>query len=93
MMFDQFNTGHDMRTCCPSCSSAIFVKNGLNRHGDQNHRCLECGRQFVLDPQNKVISEETKDTVRKLLLEKLSLAGIYGCLILSNKNMRRPLEI
>src|SRR6187431_2505446 len=65
-----------MRTCCPSCSSEVFVKNGFSRYGDQNHRCLECGRQFVLDPQNKIISDETKDMVRKLMLEKLSLQGI-----------------
>ena len=65
-----------MRTCCPSCGSLAFVKNGFNRHGDQNHRCGECRRQFVLDPQNKIITDETKDLVRRLLLEKLSLRGI-----------------
>ncbi len=65
-----------MRSSCPSCGSLAFVKNGLNRHGDQNHRCIDCRRQFVLDPQNKIISEETRDIVRNLLLEKLSLRGI-----------------
>ena len=65
-----------MRTCCPCCQSLAFVRNGFNRHGDQNHRCQECGRQFVLDPQNKIISEETKTLIRSLLLEKLSLNGI-----------------
>jgi insertion element IS1 protein InsB len=74
-----------MRTCCPSCSSAAFVKNGFNRHGDQNHRCIECRRQFVLDPQNKIISDETKDMVRKLLLEKLSLQGICRVTNVSQK--------
>ena len=65
-----------MRTCCPSCGSIAFIRNGINQHGDQNHKCLECGRQFVLNPQNKIISDETKDLVRRLLLEKLSLRGI-----------------
>lgn len=65
-----------MRTCCPSCGSLAFVKNGFNHHGDQNHRCVECKRQFVLEPQNKIITDETKDLVRRLLLEKLSLRGI-----------------
>jgi insertion element IS1 protein InsB len=65
-----------MRTCCPSCGSKVFKKNGINQHGDQNHKCLECRRQFVLNPQNKIISEATKDLVRRLLLEKLSLRGI-----------------
>lgn len=65
-----------MRTCCPSCESVVFKRNGINQHGDQNHKCLTCGRQFVLDPHNKIISEETKDLIRRLLLEKLSLRGI-----------------
>jgi len=65
-----------MRSCCPSCNSKSFIKNGVNHHGDQNHKCLECNRQFVLDPQNKVITEETKALVRRLLLERLSLKGI-----------------
>ncbi len=35
--------------CCPKCSSKAFKRNGFTRHGKQNHRCLECGRQFSLD--------------------------------------------
>jgi transposase-like protein len=65
-----------MRTCCPSCGSLAFIRNGINQHGDQNHKCIECHRQFVLDPQNKIISDETKSLVGRLLLEKLSLRGI-----------------
>ena len=52
-----------MRTCCPSCQSVAFVRNGFNQHGDQNHKCLECGRQFVLNPQNKIISDETREFI------------------------------
>jgi len=74
-----------MHICCPSCSSEVCVKNGFNRHGDQNHRCLECGRQFVLDPHNKIISDKTKDMVCKLLLEKLSLQGICRVTNVSQK--------
>lgn len=33
-------------------------------------------RQFVLDPQWRRISDETKALIDKLLLEKISLAGI-----------------
>lgn len=65
-----------MRTCCPSCGSSAFKKNGINRHGNQNHKCLDCKRQFILNPENKIISEETKELVRSLLLERLSLRGI-----------------
>ncbi|CRX38659.1 Truncated transposase [Estrella lausannensis] len=39
---------------CPECGSEAFKKNGYTRHGKQNHRCLDCGRQFSCD--------ETEDT-------------------------------
>ena len=62
--------------CCPSCESSQIVKNGKTHSGKQNHKCRECGRQFVEDPQHKPIDDGTKRLVDKLLLEKLSLAGI-----------------
>ena len=61
---------------CPSCASKRIIKNGCIHNGKQNHKCKNCGRQFVKDPQNKVISQETKELIDKLLLEKLPLAGI-----------------
>ena len=61
---------------CPTCESESVVKNGSIHNGKQNHLCKDCGRQFVEDPQNKVISDETKVLVDKLLLEKIPLAGI-----------------
>ncbi len=61
---------------CPSCGSQHIVKNGMIHNGKQNHRCDSCHRQFVLNPQNKLISNETKALIDKLLLEKISLAGI-----------------
>lgn len=65
-----------MRSCCPNCGSKVFVRNGITLHGAQNHLCKECGRQFVLDPQDNVIPKTTKDLIDKLLLERLSLTGI-----------------
>jgi insertion element IS1 protein InsB len=61
---------------CPRCTSKQTVKNGHIHNGKQNHKCKSCGRQFVEDPQNKIISPETKELIDKLLLEKLPLAGI-----------------
>jgi transposase-like protein len=61
---------------CPLCASKRIIKNGCIHNGKQNHRCKDCGRQFVEDPQNKIISQETKELIDKLLLEKLPLAGI-----------------
>ena len=61
---------------CPSCQSSKIVKNGLIHNGKQNYRCKDCGRQFVENPQPKLLSQQTKDLVDKLLLEKIPLAGI-----------------
>lgn len=65
-----------MTLTCPSCNSSTIKKNGHIHNGKQNHRCLACGRQFVLNPQNKLIPEETREQVRQALLERVSLEGI-----------------
>lgn len=60
-----------MHIQCPQCASVAFKKNGYTRHGKQNHRCLDCGRQFSSEneeasvkdgPMNpiKLIEEETE---------------------------------
>jgi insertion element IS1 protein InsB len=61
---------------CPRCESKDVVKNGFIHNGNQNHKCKTCGRQFVEAPRQKIISEETKALIDKLLLEKIPLAGI-----------------
>jgi IS1 family transposase len=40
--------------------------------------CKECGRQFVGEPENRIIPHETKELIDRLLLERISLAGIAG---------------
>ena len=66
-----------MSSCpCPSCGSTKVVKNGRIHNGKQNYKCKDCGRQFVEDPQQKRISQQTKDLINKLLLERVPLAGI-----------------
>jgi insertion element IS1 protein InsB len=60
----------------PDCESKKVVKNGRIHNGKQNYKCKECQRQFVENPQQKRISQETKDLINKLLLEKIPLAGI-----------------
>lgn len=68
---------HPMSTgTCPSCSSQQIVKNGRTHYDKANHKCKVCGRQFVNNPQQKLISQETKVLIDKLLLEKIPLAGI-----------------
>ncbi len=61
---------------CPRCDCNHVVKNGFIHNGNQNFKCKRCGRQFVLNPKNKLIAQETKELIDKLLLEKLPLAGI-----------------
>ena len=68
--------GDAIMISCPSCESKHTVKNGRIHNGKQNYRYRGCGRQFVQAPQNKVIDQVTKDLLDKLLLERLSLAGI-----------------
>ena len=57
-------------------NQSYVVKNGFIHNGNQNHKCKACGRQFVEAPRQKIISEETKALIDKLLLEKIPLAGI-----------------
>ena len=61
---------------CPSCSSSQTVKNGHIHNGKQRFKCRECGRQFIEKPQKKIIDQETRALIDRLLLERLSLAGI-----------------
>ena len=61
---------------CPRCESEQIVKNGSIHTGKQKYMCKACNRQFVKDPENQPISDETKELIDKLLLEKLPLAGI-----------------
>lgn len=61
---------------CPKCGKNKIVKNGMTGYGKQNYRCKNCGRQFVRDNKKKTISQQTKDLIDDLLLEKIPLAGI-----------------
>lgn len=61
---------------CPNCGSVNIVKNGTIHNGKPKFSCKNCCRQFVINPQNKIIPQETWDLVDKLLLERISIAGI-----------------
>jgi transposase-like protein len=65
-----------MTITCPGCSASTIKKNGHIHNGKQNHRCLICGRQFVLNPDQKRIPQEHKKLIRQALLERVSLEGI-----------------
>jgi transposase-like protein len=61
---------------CPRCDSQHIVKNGHTHNGKQSFKCGDCARQFVIAPRHQPISESTRKLIDKLLLEKISLAGI-----------------
>ncbi len=61
---------------CPKCSSSRTVKNGRIHNGKQRFLCHECGRQFVEKPRKKIIDDATRQLIGRLLLERISLAGI-----------------
>lgn len=74
---------------CPSCGSEAASHNGHTRHGKQNYKCRDCGRQFVLDPQWQALSEEQKGLIERMLLERISLAGIARVLQRSEDCIQR----
>lgn len=65
-----------MNISCPHCHSKTIRKNGSIHTGKQKYECLSCKKQFVENPQNKVIPDDTKERIRRSLLERVSLEGI-----------------
>ena len=69
---------------CPCCVSNRIVKNGFIHNRNQNFKCKDCGRQFVLEPKNKLIGEETKNLIDAPTIRKNPLswdyARCYGCI-------------
>jgi IS1 family transposase len=61
---------------CPECHSDQIIKNGSIHNGKPKYSCKDCRRQFVADPQDRRIPDATKALIDKLLLERISLAGI-----------------
>lgn len=65
-----------MNTICPNCASTAIKKNGTIHNGKQKYECLTCRRQFVNEPNKKTIPEDTRERIRRSLLERVSLEGI-----------------
>jgi transposase-like protein len=49
-----------MDLLCPQCHSKAYKRNGFTRHGKQNHRCRECGKQFSAEP---IEAQENNDDI------------------------------
>ena len=61
---------------CPQCRSDRVVRNGRNASGTPTFLCRACGRRFVERPQAGPVPDDTKDLIRRLLGERMSLRGI-----------------
>ena len=65
-----------MKRRCPNCKRTRTKKNGHTHNGKQNHYCKACGRQFVENSEQILISDAQRERIRKLLLERVPLRGI-----------------
>jgi insertion element IS1 protein InsB len=74
---------------CPNCGSHDIVKNGTTRRGKQNHKCRDCRRQFVEDPQWRKIPPDSTALIDRLLLERIPLAGIVRVMRVSADWLQR----
>lgn len=70
---------------CPKCGSERTKKNGSTYRKQQKYQCNSCKFQFTENPKNKIISDDTKELIEKLLLEKIPLAGIVRVTGVSEK--------
>src|SRR4028119_1265137 len=75
--------------CCPRCGSEEVSRNGQTRHRKQNYKCRECGRQFVLNLTWEAITKEQQEIMSRMLLERISQAGIARVLQLSEDTVQR----
>jgi transposase-like protein len=62
--------------CLPNLCVFPNGQNGRIHNGKQRFKCDECRRQFVEHPQKKAIDSATRELIDRLLLERISLAGI-----------------
>jgi len=57
-----------MELTCPQCKSHASKRNGFTRHGKQNYRCLDCGRQYSLEPEVDLESQSKHKMEREILI-------------------------
>ena len=61
---------------CLHCLSESVSRNGFNDRGTQSYKCRDCRRRFVLTPKSLPLNDEERALLERLLLERLSIAGI-----------------
>ena len=70
---------------CPKCGSLNIVRNGSIANGKKKFLCKECSRQFVENPERRKITDAEWLIVDRLLLEKISMAGIARAVSISKR--------
>jgi transposase-like protein len=60
-------------------------KNAHIHNGKPKFKCKSCGRQWIEDPENRAILDSTKQFIDKLLLGRISTAGICQVTDVSEK--------
>ena len=61
---------------CPNYKRTHTKKNGHTHNGKQDHYYHACGRQFVSNPEQIIISGAKRQRIRRLLPERIPLRGI-----------------
>src|SRR4051794_11188532 len=61
---------------CPRCHATHVVRNGKTRSGSPNFLGRGCNRRFVARPKRGPVSDQTRQLIRRMLLERLSLRAI-----------------
>ena len=64
------------KSSCPNCGSKKFTKNGSIHNKKPKYACQDCGHQFVNKSGKIWVTQQQKDLIDKLLLERISLRGI-----------------
>ena len=70
---------------CPKCGSKHTKKKGSTYKKERKYQCNTCQYQFTENPGNRIISDDTKELMDSLLLERISLAGIARVTTVSEK--------
>ncbi len=61
---------------CPNCGSNRLTKNGSIHNKKPKYGCQDCGHHFVKNSTKIWITQQQKELIDKLLLERISLRGI-----------------
>jgi len=70
---------------CPDCHATNCVKNGFNSARTPKFLCKDCRRQFVENPMQARIPYWKKMLIDRLMLERISLAGIARAIGVSER--------